>query len=138
MPHNPAWLINKYPNDLKAQIRDLVEHGYVVTLQDKESAQLIRKRSFSCLFALLTGIVPYLCYYMWKRDYIVYLDLSSQKPDPNWEKNKPSQFKTFLKVAGIVVGALLVLGMISALFDSHPETKKDSVSQHATSTSVKK
>ncbi len=118
MPHNPAWLVNLYPNDLKSQIRELVQHGYAVTVQDKETAQLVRKKSFSFIFAFVTGFIPYLCYYLWKRDSIVYLDVTTQKPDPNWKRTESSPAKTMLKVAGIAFGAIFLMGIIAGIFQS--------------------
>lgn len=112
MAHNPAWVVNKHPNNLKAQIKELVEHGYTVTLQDSSSAQLVRKKSFSCLFALITGVIPYALYYMAKNDYTVYLDLDNQHPDPDGTKKEPSQMMLLLKVCGIIFIALISVGAI--------------------------
>lgn len=110
MAHNPSWVVNKHPNNLKAQIKELVDYGYVVTLQDASTAQLVRKKSFSCLFALLTGVLPYALYYMAKKDYTVYLDLESQRPDPNGIKKEPSQTIFLLKGIGIIILALMTIG----------------------------
>ncbi len=115
MSHNPAWLINPYPNDLKNQIRALVEKGYVVTLQDKESAQLIRKKGYSCLISFLLGIIPYTLYYMWKRDEMVYLDLSTQVLDPNWAEKERKKWMTdrvLLVVTGLAIFIFFIVVVV--------------------------
>lgn len=61
---NPQWLVNRFPKDLKAQIRYLVGKRYQVIHQENESAQLLKKKTFSCLFCLITGIIPYGIWYM--------------------------------------------------------------------------
>lgn len=113
MPHNPPWLINRHPNDLKAQIKELVQSGYVVTIQDKTSAQLVRKKHFSCLIATLSflffgiGFFIYLFYFLAKKDEIVYLDIEGQEYDPNWNQSVGSRVekeKKILKVIAWVVG----------------------------------
>ncbi len=126
MAHNPQWLVNKHPKNLKAQIKELVQHGYTVTLQDSSSAQLIRKKSFSCLFAIVTGIIPYALYYMAKNDYTVYLDLDTQIPDPNGTKKEPSQMILLLKVCGIIFIVLIsisaIVGFIQGLSEEGSST----------------
>ncbi len=121
MAHNPQWLVNKHPKNLKAQIKELVEHGYTVTLQDTGTAQLIRKKSFSCLFALITGVIPYALYYMAKNDYTVYLDLDTQTPDPNGTKKEPSQMMLLLKVCGIIFIVLISVGAIVGFIQGFSE-----------------
>lgn len=127
MAHNPSWVVNKHPNNLKAQIKELVDYGYVVTLQDASTAQLVRKKSFSCLFALLTGVLPYALYYMAKKDYTIYLDLESQHPDPNGIKKEPSQAIFLLKGIGIIILALMTIGAFIGFIEGLSE--KDGASQ---------
>jgi hypothetical protein len=84
--YNPQWLVNRFPNDLKAQVRFLVQQGYTVTHQDEKSAQLMRKKQFSCLIAFLTlfifgvGFLLYLIWFLAKRDETIYLEIDQQKP----------------------------------------------------------
>ena len=133
MAHNPAWVVNKHPNNLKAQIKELVEHGYTVTLQDSSSAQLVRKKSFSCLFALITGVIPYALYYMAKNDYTVYLDLDSQHPDPRGTTKEPSQMMLLLKVCGLIFIALISVGAIVGFIEGMNEQDGTSAATEAIS-----
>jgi len=122
MSHNPQWLVNKHPKDLKAQIKELVGKGYTVTLQDAGSAQLVQKKSFSCLFALLTGVIPYALYYMSKRDYTVYLDTETQTPDPNGIIKEPNPSIWLLKAVAIFFGVMFfIIALSSFLADSAPD-----------------
>ena len=113
MSHNPAWLINKYPKDLKAQIKELVERGYTVTVQDKTSAQLVRKKEFSCLIGLLSffffgiGFFLYLIYFLAQKDSIVYLDIKNQELDPDWEKKEKLARQKYAVRVAIVFGAII-------------------------------
>lgn len=81
---NPSWIVSKHPRDLKAQIREAVQLGYHLTQQTSTTAQLVRAKQFSCLFATLwflvfgIGFLIYLFYYMAKKDDVIYLDLDGQ------------------------------------------------------------
>lgn len=122
MAHNPAWLVNKHPNDLKAQIRELVQNGYAITVQDKTSAQLVRKKQFSCLIATLSlcffgiGFFIYLFYYLAQRDGVVYLDLETQHPDPHWKESATKQRTTNMKLIAAGVGSVFLLSAIAVAF----------------------
>ena len=86
MPQNPQWLVNQYPHDLKAQIKFLVNRGYTVVSQTDKTAQLIKKKHFSFLIAILglllwgVGLIIYIIYYISKKDETIYLDLEAQVP----------------------------------------------------------
>jgi len=81
---NPFWLVSKAPRDLQAQIHLALSRGYQVVTQTKTTAQLIRKKHFSCLIAtvllLFFGLpfLVYLLYFMGKKDDLVYLDVGRQ------------------------------------------------------------
>lgn len=81
---NPLWLISQAPQDLKAQIRIAVGHGYHVTSQTEKTVQLVRPKRFSIGAALLWlfvfgfGIILYFIYYLSKSDEAIYLDLETQ------------------------------------------------------------
>ncbi len=81
---NPRWLVEKAPNDIKTQVRIAVDHGYQVVSQTKTTAQLVRKKRFSCLLAtalFICFLLPffiYVFYYMAKKDDLIYLDLDTQ------------------------------------------------------------
>jgi hypothetical protein len=129
MAHNPAWLVNKHPKDLKAQIRELTQNGYTVTVQDKTSAQLVRKKQFSCLVAtlgLLTftiGFWLYLFYFLAQRDETIYLDLETQHPDPHWKEKAAKQRSTNMKlIAAGVGGVILLSAIVAALADVEEPT----------------
>lgn len=129
MAHNPAWLVNKHPKDLKAQIRELVQNGYTVTVQDKTSAQLVRKKQFSCLIATLSfcffgvGFFIYLFYFLAQRDEVVYLDLETQHPDPHWKEKAAKQRSTNMKlIAASVGGVFLLSAIVVALADVEEPT----------------
>jgi|GEM_PF-3254381 hypothetical protein len=126
--HNPAWLINKHPKDLKAQIKELVERGYSVTVQDSTTAQLVYKKHFSCLLATISffflgiGFFIYLFYYLAQRDSIIYLDLETQELDPDWEKKEKEAthkrtIKTIIIVSIIVFGFLMLISLPSFLIE---------------------
>jgi hypothetical protein len=129
MAHNPAWLVNKHPKDLKAQIRELTQNGYTVTVQDQTSAQLIRKKRFSCLIAtlgLLTftiGFWLYLFYFLAQRDETIYLDLETQHPDPHWQENAAKQKSTnVMLIVAVVGGVFMFSAILVALTDMDTPT----------------
>ena len=64
---------------LQNQINDYVRKGYVVQSQTETSAQLVKPKVFSFVWALLwflllgIGVLVYIFYYMSKKDQTVYL-----------------------------------------------------------------
>ncbi len=127
MAHNPAWLINKHPKNLKAQIKELTVRGYVVTVQDSTTAQLVRRKQFSCLVATLSflffgvGFFIYLFYFLAQRDDTVYLDLDTQEPDPHWQEKQTAGNKRFWIVIGSFFGfffVVLLIGCVLAAVDT--------------------
>lgn len=70
---------------LDAKIRRYVRKGYVVQSQTDTSAQLVKPKKFSFLWAFVwlmffgVGILVYLLYYWAKRDHVVYLSTGSSK-----------------------------------------------------------
>lgn len=96
-------------------MRELIEQGYTVTLQDASSAQLMKKKNFSCLFALITGVIPYALYYMWKQDGTVYLDLETQKPDPHWKEKEAAGKKRFWIGVVVIFGVIMLFSIIGAM-----------------------
>jgi hypothetical protein len=140
-PVNPQWLVDRFPNDLKAQVRYLVSKGYQVIHQETGSAQLLKKKSFSCLFCLITGIIPYGIWYMAKRDKTIYLDASDQKPTPPKERNaargKLGELYDRFGIAGIVavvIGGFLLLALIGSFLPPTPPSLTSATSTAATST----
>ncbi len=127
MAQNPQWLVNKYPKNLKGQIRELIGKGYVVVSQDATSAQLVRKKTFSFLIAFLSlfvfgfGFLLYLIWYLAKRDDLIYLDLETQVYDPDWEKKKNKTAKQIGLVLLAIFAAMVVLGMVVDIFDGPNE-----------------
>lgn len=122
---NPRWLISKAPKDLKAQIRIAVEYGYQLTNQTSTTAQLIRNKKFSCLFAslgfLLAGIgaVIYVFYYLAKRDEVIYLDVESQPTKEELAlaaQNSPWKAIFNKKTALYAVIGLFCLYLLGAIF----------------------
>lgn len=69
---------------LQAEIERYVEKGYRVTSQTARSAQLVKPKKFSILWAmvwLLLAVLPfviYLIYYAAKRDQHLYLTMDDQ------------------------------------------------------------
>ncbi|OGL95034.1 hypothetical protein A2348_04665 [Candidatus Uhrbacteria bacterium RIFOXYB12_FULL_58_10] len=82
---NPSWVTQKYPGDLSAQVRYLIQFGYVVVHQNEKTAQLVRKKKFSLFLALcglllfFFGFLLYLVWYLAKRDDTIYLDITAQE-----------------------------------------------------------
>lgn len=117
---NPQWLVNRFPKDLKAQIRYLVGKRYQVIHQENESAQLLKKKTFSCLFCLITGIIPYGIWYMAKRDNAVYLDMSDQSPTPLGKRNitieKFQELYDRLGIIGIFIWLIAGLLLFALIF----------------------
>ncbi len=89
---NPQWLISQAQGSLKGQINIAVSRGYHVISQTNTTAQLFRKKSFSCLFATLScflfgiGFLIYLFYYLAKKDDTIYLDIETQPDKEEMEK----------------------------------------------------
>lgn len=140
MAHNPGWLINKHPKDLKAQIKELTSKGYVVTVQDTTTAQLVRRKQFSCLVATLSffffgiGFFIYLFYFLAQRDETIYLDLSTQEYDPNW-KAKEDLAKKRWRIGVITVLAapftiIAIATFFSSMNDEVTTPPTDAVAQH--------
>lgn len=63
---------------LQAEINRYVQKGFRVVSQTPRSAQLVKTKKFSCLFAILGILIIYLIYYMAKRDKQVYLTVDEQ------------------------------------------------------------
>jgi hypothetical protein len=67
--------------ELQKEINRYVNQGYRVVSQTETTAQLIRPKQFSCLFASLwfllfgVGLLFYLFYYWSKKDDTIYLQL---------------------------------------------------------------
>ncbi len=125
-PVNPQWLVNKFPNDLKAQVRYLVSNGYHVVSQDDKTAQLIKPKKFSCLFCLVTGFLPYLIWYLAKRDGTIYLDSSVQSPVSSSGQHglktsigewydQAGAFGIIMAIIGGFIGIVLIGTIISAM-----------------------
>ncbi len=82
---NPTWLVSQAPGNLKAQIKIAIGKGYHVVSETSTTAQLVRKKKFSCLFATLwlfvfgIGFLIYLFWYLAKKDEMIYLDIEAQK-----------------------------------------------------------
>lgn len=131
MAHNPGWLINKHPKDLKAQIKELTSKGYVVTVQDQTTAQLVRRKQFSCLVAALSffffgiGFLLYLFFYLAQSDDTIYLDLSTQEYDPNWNKKTKKSYKKLVMGFVYAFGLFLLICVISSFFRSNDATIQD-------------
>lgn len=122
---NPAWLIKKHPGDLKAQIRDAVAFGFSPASQDATTAHLVRKKKFSCLFCLITGLIPYFIWYMAKRDNEIYLDTSIQPKGKELEAYVAKEEEKKRRNTTILIGFLIfifvvlpILSFIGAAFSS--------------------
>lgn len=67
---------------LDAKVRRYVRRGYIVQSQTDTSAQLVKPKKFSFLWALAwflcfgVGLLVYLLYYWAKRDHVVYLSVT--------------------------------------------------------------
>lgn len=131
MAHNPGWLINKHPKDLKAQIKELTSKGYVVTVQDQTTAQLVRQKQFSCLIATLSffffgiGFLLYLFFYLSQSDDTIYLDLSTQEYDPNWNKKTKKSHKKLVMGFVYAFGFFLLICAVSSFFRPSDTTIRD-------------
>jgi uncharacterized BrkB/YihY/UPF0761 family membrane protein len=72
------------------EIDRLVAEGYRVTAETDRSAQLVKPKEFSFIWALIWflllgfGVLIYIFYYMAKKDSVVYLSLS---PDGTLTRN---------------------------------------------------
>jgi hypothetical protein len=117
---NPAWLISQAPKDLKAQIHAAVLQGFTVASQTKTTAQLIRPKKFSCLFATLwlfvfgIGFLIYLFYYLSKKDDAIYLDITTQPSKEEIPKvvyALPSS-RAILMTIGFFVGVCVLFGLL--------------------------
>jgi hypothetical protein len=120
-PVNPQWLVDRFPDDMKAQIRYLVGKGYQVVHQEGGSAQLLRKKTFSCLFCLITGVIPYGIWYLAKKDKTIYLDMTDQKPTPPKERNavigKLGELYDrigLVSFVAVLIGVFLLLALIGS------------------------
>jgi len=66
---------------LERAIADYSRHGFKVSTRTDTTAQLVRPKQFSCLWASLwflmvgIGLLFYLFYYMAKSDTVVYLEV---------------------------------------------------------------
>lgn len=139
MSHNPAWLINKHPKDLKAQIKELTSKGYAVTVQDATTAQLMRRKQFSCLIATLSffffgiGFFLYLFYFLAQRDETIYLDLSTQEYDSNWKAKQDLANKRWRMGAVALIAAPFTIIAVATFFyglnDEVTSTPSDAVAQ---------
>ncbi|OFZ52884.1 MAG: hypothetical protein A3D92_15645 [Bacteroidetes bacterium RIFCSPHIGHO2_02_FULL_44_7] len=139
MIQNPPWLVNKHPNDLKAQIMELLHSGYVVTAQTDKTAQLIRRRHFSCLIATILFLcfaIPfflYLFYYLAKRDDVIYLDLDTQQRDPLWQEHESKRIKDRnIWIAASVVLILIFISVLSASDDASNLSSSDQAQENTT------
>ena len=69
---------------LEREIKKYVRRGYRVVSQTDTTAQLVRAKKFSCLWALLwllvfgIGLIVYLIYYAAKRDDQVYIEVDER------------------------------------------------------------
>lgn len=141
---NPKWLLQKYPGDLKAQVRYLISTGYLVINQTSTTAQLNRQKSFSCLFATLSffffgiGFFIYLFYYLSKRDDSIYLDTETQPTKKEIEtESKALEERPWYKKHPVLTffGGLIALSLTISSFTSAfgGETPQSTTTQ-ATST----
>lgn len=131
---NPRWLIEKAPGDLKAQVRIAVEHGYQVVSQTHTTAQLMRKKQFSCLIAtvlFLCFAIPffiYLFYYLAKKDGLIYLDIETQPSKEELQKVMKEESKKIwfakhpIATVFIILFGIYVIGLIASQSGSHPTT----------------
>lgn len=138
---NPRWLIEKAPGDLKAQVRIAVEHGYQVISQTHTTAQLMRKKQFSCLIAtvlFLCAIVPffiYLFYYLAKKDGYIYLDIETQPSKEELQKTMKEESKKIwfakhpIATVFIVLFGIYVIGLVASQSGSHPTTATPAAKQ---------
>lgn len=91
---NPEWLVKLFPQNLQAQVTYLTLHKYILLFQNEKSAQLLRKKKFSFLIALVSVLLIfvyaafgfaclliYIIWYLAKGDETIYLDVSAQ-PTP--------------------------------------------------------
>lgn len=124
---NPQWLISQAPRDLKAQIQKAISCGYHVMSQTATTAQLVRKKEFSCLFAVLSlfffgiGFLFYIFYYLAKKDDAIYLDIETQpsKEEMREMMKKQSQLPWHKKYPfATILGALLLLFIVIAIISS--------------------
>jgi cell division septal protein FtsQ len=128
---NPRWLIQKAPGDLKAQVRIAVELGYHVVSQTASSAQLMRKKQFSCLIATLSlfvfgiGFLIYLFYFLSKKDDLIYLDADAQPSKEELRRELEERAKRamvrnglILKAVAALFGASILLAIIGSLVGS--------------------
>ena len=69
---------------LQRAITASVSHGFQVVNQTDTSAQLLRKKNFSCLWSILwfllfgVGLIIYLLYYAAKRDELLYISVDER------------------------------------------------------------
>lgn len=120
---NPLWLIAQAPADLKGQIRLAMQYGFHVTSQTATTAQLLRAKKFSFLFAVLwllflgIGLLVYVLYYVSKSDDTIYLDLDTQPSGEELLKAKGANGPGLSagKIALIVLGAFVAMVVIAGL-----------------------
>ena len=71
--------------ELARAIHGYVRAGYLVTEQTATTAQLVRPKRFSCLWAtlwlcvFLVGLLVYVFYYMSKKDETIYLQVVNDR-----------------------------------------------------------
>ena len=82
---NPRHIVRAHPGDLKGQIADLCAAGYQIVYQDTTTAQLKKRKSISCLTAVISslffgvGLLVYLLiFWLVTADDTVYIDLAIQ------------------------------------------------------------
>lgn len=69
---------------LQRTIADYVSRGFQVVNQTDTSAQLLKKKTFSCLYSILwfllfgIGLIIYLLYYAAKRDELLYISVDER------------------------------------------------------------
>jgi hypothetical protein len=144
---NPRWLIEKAPGDLKAQVRIAVEHGYQVVSQTHTTAQLMRKKQFSCLIAtvlFLCFAIPffiYLFYYIGKKDDYIYLDIETQPSKEELQKAMKEESKKIwfakhpIATVFIILFGLGLIGTIAGQSGSNSTTTTTTAKQAASTTS---
>jgi t-SNARE complex subunit (syntaxin) len=146
---NPRWLIEKAPADIKGQVRIAVQYGYQVVSQTHSTAQLMRKKRFSCLIAtvlFLCFALPffiYLFYYLAKKDDLIYLDLDTQPSKAELEKQIASGITSSAErnkkiLYGILIffGVMMVIGIIGNALDGS-KTSNSSTGSVTSSTTAK-
>ncbi len=120
---NPASLISRFPNDLNAQIDSLVADGYFINFRNNTHAQLVKKKQFSLLAALLwlifaniIGVIIYIIYFLCIDDDVIDLNILLQEIDlAAYQQRRDANRKLYTVLVIVLAVCVFGVAIIEAL-----------------------